>query len=158
MNITEINKTALWLTNKYLNKNILNELKEYTVFFTKDLLQPETSGTYEDLMRLCSLAIDLQAIRERTVVILLDAKKTKTRLKNLQKELISTFYTEYKKQTNKENRELFVYKNSKILDTALSQSRLICESCEIVISNIDSHVWVLKNNSQVLSRVAKIND
>jgi hypothetical protein len=161
MKINEIKETAKTLSRKYLNTKIQKELKGYAVFFTKkDMLQPETSGTVEDLLRLCSLAIDLQAIRERVVLIFLDVKKAKSRLKRLYQELMSNdkFSAEYRKQSNKELREIYVYKNGKTISVALSKARLISEQCELIISNIDSHVWVLKNNSQVLSRAVRSND
>ena len=161
METSKLNKLASSISKKYLNDELLIELKGYAKFFTKKgMIQPETSGTFEDLMRLCSLAIDLQAVRERVVLIFLDIKSAKSRLKRLQKELFSgnKIASEYKKQSNKEQRELFAYKKGKSIEIALDKARLFSEQCELILASIDSHVWVLKNNSQVLSRAARTND
>lgn len=161
MDIAEINSSAKKLFNAYLNDEIEKELQEYARFFTKkDVIQPETSGTFEDLMRLCSLAVDLQAVRERVVLLYLDIKKAKSRLDRLKKELLTKtkIITSFKKQSNKEMRDLFLYQKSKMVDTAYTRSKYLSEKCDLILSNIDSHVWVLKNNSQVLSRAARTND
>lgn len=161
MNIPEINKIAKSIYKKYLSTTIEDELTEYTKFFTKpNIIQPETSGTYEDLLRLCSLAIDLQAVRERVVLLYLDIKKARAKLEKCQKEILSLdkIMGAYKKQSNKEMRELFVYNKSKMVDNALSRAKYLSDKCDLILSNIDSHVWVLKNNSQVLSRAARTND
>lgn len=161
MHIKEIVKNAQTIAKRYLTTEIQKELMEYARFFTKkDVIQPETSGTLEDLLRLCSLAIDLQTVRERVVLIYLDVKKAKSRLERLQKELISSdsMSAEYRKQSNKELRGLFIFKKAKPVELATARAKLLGEQCEIIISNIDSHVWVLKNNSQVLSRAVRSND
>lgn len=160
MKITEIKNTAKTLAKKYLNTEIQTELNGYARFFTKkDTIQPETSGTLEDLLRLCSLAVDLQTVRERVVLVFLDVKKAKSRLERLKKELITgTKMADYKRQSNNELRALFVYKHAKEVDMALDRAKLFESQCEIIISSIDSHVWVLKNNSQVLSRAVRSND
>jgi hypothetical protein len=160
MRLTEIVVTAKRIAQKYLSGEIQQELTGYAKFFTKkDTIQPETSGTFEDLLRLCSLAIDLQTVRERVVLLFLDIKKAKSKLERLKKELITgTSYVDYKRQSNKELRALFVYKNAKEVELALDRAKLFSDQCELILSSIDSHVWVLKNNSQVLSRAVRSND
>lgn len=156
MNSKEIAKEAIRIGKEYLSNRVEEEIKDYAKFFTRpEIIQPVHTPTVEDLLRICQLLVDLQVVRERCVLLYLDIKKASSRLKRLEKELlsISDVRKYYNKEKNKEGREILLYSKCKALAVVRGKASYLDKQCEIVISLLDSHVWTLKSNNRVLSSV-----
>ena len=161
MKVARILEQSKILYKKYLTSKVETELREYLVFFTKpELIQPVSAPSRSEATRLMNLLMDLQEARERTVDIALDIRKAGTRLKLLEKELLSnkTFYRRYRELKNKDERELFLYQKAKILQISKDRAEMLKKMSKIILDNIDRHVDTLKTNIYTLKSMLSPRD
>ncbi len=157
MKTSKIKILTKTLVKRYISKALINEVSNYKDFFRKrsELVQPDSTPTWDTLTKQTSLIVDLQKSRQRIVYIMLNVRKARGRFKIFEKEIrTGKLNKEWRKCTNKELREDFIFIKCKPLAKGMITSGMLLSMCETVISDIDSHVWALKSVNKTLeSRV-----